>query len=328
MLNPEIYTVGWICAIKSEYIAAQVFLDEKHEDKEGLSPSDTNDYTLGKIASHNVAICPLPMGLYGMASAAQVAANMLRSFPNIRIGLKVGIGGGAPSPEHDIRLGDIVVSMPSNGESGVVAYDFGKIIQGQTFKRTGFLNQPPSILRTAVHRLNVRYKHEGHRLQEAVEEALTKRPKLRKAFARPEPESDLLYRSQVIHSEGDGSGCATTCGRDSNSLVFRAPRSEDEDDPVIHYGSIASANMLMKDALIRDRLAKEIRVLGFDMEAAGLMNHFPCLVIQGICDYSDTHRNEEWQGYAAIVAAAYAKEILYQVPPKETMVSVAKFPAG
>ncbi|KAF4772413.1 hypothetical protein HAV15_002034 [Penicillium sp. str.  len=50
------------------------------------------------------------------------------------------------------------------------------------------------------------------------------------------------------------------------------------------------------------------------MEAAGLMNDFPCLVVQGICDYADSHKNKEWQGYAAIVAAAYAKELVLVAP--------------
>ncbi|CAG8342501.1 unnamed protein product [Penicillium nalgiovense] len=50
------------------------------------------------------------------------------------------------------------------------------------------------------------------------------------------------------------------------------------------------------------------------MEAAGLMNDFPCLVIRGICDYADSHKNKEWQGYAAIAVAAYAKELVLVVP--------------
>ena len=50
------------------------------------------------------------------------------------------------------------------------------------------------------------------------------------------------------------------------------------------------------------------------MEAAGLMDHFPCLVIRGICDYSDSHKNKRWQPYAAAVAAAYAKELLSLIP--------------
>ena len=72
--------------------------------------------------------------------------------------------------------------------------------------------------------------------------------------------------------------------------------------------------MLMKNAILRDRLSKEKDVLCFEMEAAGLMNHFPCLVIRGICDYSDTHKNKEWQGYAAMAAAAYAKDLLVRIP--------------
>jgi nucleoside phosphorylase len=73
----------------------------------------------------------------------------------------------------------------------------------------------------------------------------------------------------------------------------------------------------MKDALVRDKLSAEKGVLCFEMEAAGLMNHFPCLVIRGICDYSDSHKNKEWQGYAAMVAAAYAKDLLRQIPPNK-----------
>jgi hypothetical protein len=105
------------------------------------------------------------------------------------------------------------------------------------------------------------------------------------------------------------------CGDDSTSLVSRHPRSKDEDNPAIHYRLIASANQLMKDALIRVKLAAEMGVLCFEMEAAGLMNHFPCLVIRGICDYSDSHKNNGWQGYAAMVAAAYAKDLLSRIVP-------------
>jgi nucleoside phosphorylase len=97
----------------------------------------------------------------------------------------------------------------------------------------------------------------------------------------------------------------------------RNERPSDEDDPVIHYGLIASADHLMKDAHVRDTLAREEQVLCFEMEAAGLMDHFPCVVIRGICDYSDTHKNDIWQGYAAATAAAYAKEFLDVIPPVE-----------
>ena len=317
MSNPKDYTVGWICAISTEYVAAQAFLDEKHEGPEYVSPNDNNDYTLGKVGKHNVVIAVLPDGEYGTSSAASVARDMLHSFPNVRIGLMVGIGGGAPSRKHDIRLGDIVVSAPRDQEGGVFQYDFGKTIQDQSFQQTRFLNQPPTVLRAAVNGLKAQYESEGHLLKEAIRNILEKKPRLRKKYKRPDPSSDRLYQSGLVHPPDDEASCATVCGDNPSNLILRPERTEDgdEDDPTIYYGLIASANQLMKDALVRDRLAAEKDVLCFEMEAAGLMNHFPCLVIRGICDYSDSHKNKEWQGYAAMVAAAYTKDLLCRIPP-------------
>ena len=317
MSNPKDYTVGWICAITTEYVAAQVFLDEKHEGPECVSPNDSNDYTLGKFGKHNVVIAVLPDGEYGISSAASVAKDMLHSFPNVRIGLMVGIGGGAPSPKHDIRLGDIVVSAPCDGKGGVFQYDFGKTIQDQSFQPTGFLNQPPTVVRTAVSGLKADYEIKGHQLEEAINSILEDNPRLRKKYQRPDLSSDRLYLTGVTSPMNDEANCTVVCSNDPSNLIPRHERAKDEDNPVIHYGLIASANQLMKDALIRDKFAKEMDILCFEMEAAGLMNQFPCLVIRGICDYSDTHKNKEWQGYAAMVAAAYAKDLLYRIPPNK-----------
>jgi nucleoside phosphorylase len=107
----------------------------------------------------------------------------------------------------------------------------------------------------------------------------------------------------------------TVCLGQQSSVVIRQPREDDDDDPGIHYGLIASGNQLMKDAMVRDRLAKEKGILCFEMEAAGIMNRFPCMVIRGICDYSDSHKNKDWQGYAALTAAAYAKDLLKEIQP-------------
>jgi nucleoside phosphorylase len=309
------YTVGWICAIRTEYVAAQAFLDEKYERPEHLSANDNNDYTLGKMGKHSVVIAVLPAGEYGIASAASVARDMLHSFPNIRVGLMVGIGGGAPSSEHDIRLGDIVVSTPRDGKGGVFQYDFGKTIQDQSFQSTGFLNQPPTVLQAAMNGLMAEYETDGHRLQEAIISILEKKPRLQKMYKRPDLSSDRLYKSTVTHPLNGEANGAADYGDNASNLILRPERTKDEDNPAIHYGLIASANQLMKNALVRDTLAVEKDVLCFEMEAAGLMNHFPCLVIRGICDYSDSHKNKEWQGYAAMAAAAYAKDLLSRIPP-------------
>jgi nucleoside phosphorylase len=113
----------------------------------------------------------------------------------------------------------------------------------------------------------------------------------------------------------DDAKCSKACGTTKATLLERPDRTEEDNNPEIHYGLIASANTLMKDAGIRDKLAAEKDVLCFDMEAAGLMNQFPCLVIRGICDYADSHKNDQWQGYAAMVAAAYAKDLLSYIAP-------------
>ncbi|KAJ5706518.1 hypothetical protein N7536_002207 [Penicillium majusculum] len=310
MSDPGNYTVGWICALPVEYVSAQVFLDKEHDKPRFVSPNDTNDYTLGQMGEHNVVIAVLPDGEYGTASAAGVATNMLNSFHNIRIGLMVGIGGGVPSESHDIRLGDVVVSAPRDGESGVFQYDFGKSIQDQSFQHTRFLNQPPAILRAAIAGIRSQYEIKGHRLKEAINGIFEKNIRLRRKYKRPEPITDRLFLPEVIHHQADCAMCAV----DLSTLVLRSERADDEDNPAIHYGLIASGNQLMKDALIRDRLAAEKDVLCFEMEAAGLMNTFPCLVIRGICDYSDSHKNKEWQGHAAMVAAAYTKDLLQRIP--------------
>ncbi|KNB16400.1 hypothetical protein FOXG_14775 [Fusarium oxysporum f. sp. lycopersici 4287] len=316
MSNPQKYTVGWICAVTTEFVAARAFFDEKHDQLETIADNDNNNYALGKIGKHSVVMAVLPKSEYGTTSAATVARDMLRSFPNIRFGLMVGIGGGAPSAKHDIRLGDVVVSARGNGKGGVFQYDYGKTIQEHAFVTTGSLNQPPQLLLTALSGLEAEYELEGHQLSAHVDRVLEQRPRLRQKYSRPPSDSDRLYRSDIVHPDSSDR-CGDVCSDDPACLVDRKERGEQEDDPAIHYGLVASANQLMKDALARDKLAASMDVLCFEMEAAGLMNHFPCLVIRGICDYSDSHKNKEWQGYAAMMAAAYAKDLLHQIPPSK-----------
>jgi hypothetical protein len=166
-----------------------------------------------------------------------------------------------------------------------------------------------------VTRIRAQYKVEGHQIEDQINKILGTKRKLQKKYGRPGLSSNRLYLSTVLHPAGDEDTCAQVCGDDPEHLVSRAERDDDDDNPKIHYGQIASANQLMKDAILRDKLAKEYGVLCFEMESAGLMNHFLCLVIRGICDYSDTHKNKDWQRYAAMTAAAYAKDLLCRISP-------------
>lgn len=122
-----------------------------------------------------------------------------------------------------------------------------------------------------------------------------------------------VYPSKSVRITHEHSG--ETCDDcDRSKLIPRDLRPTRNTS--IHYGIIASGNQVMKHAKTRDRLAKELGSICFEMEAAGLMDNFPCPVIRGICDYSDSHKAKRWQKYAAATAAAYAKELLLITPPQ------------
>ncbi|KAI6777781.1 uncharacterized protein J7T54_001390 [Emericellopsis cladophorae] len=136
---------------------------------------------------------------------------------------------------------------------------------------------------------------------------------MKKAFSSRGESKDYLFEAEYEHASNDS--VCDQCDRARH--VQRDAR--DDTDPVVHYGNIASGNLVIKNAQTRDQLSRDLGVLCFEMEAAGLMQDFPCLVIRGICDYADTHKNEEWQGYAAAVAAAFAKELLSVIPPERVL---------
>ncbi|GKZ51880.1 hypothetical protein AbraIFM66951_007898, partial [Aspergillus brasiliensis] len=105
------YTLAWICALREEYDVAIAILDEFHGIPQHQPPEDKNAYLLGRIGAHNVVMVCLPAGRMGTAAAAAVAENLCRTFRSVRYGFLVGIGGGVPGG-RDIRLGDVVVSVP------------------------------------------------------------------------------------------------------------------------------------------------------------------------------------------------------------------------
>ncbi|EMR71916.1 putative kinesin light protein [Eutypa lata UCREL1] len=227
------YAVGWVCALSKEQTAAIAVLDETHDDLP-KPPNDHNTYILGSIGDHNIVITCLPEGKIGTSSAATAVVQMVRTFPAIKSGLMVGIGGGIPPK---VRLGDVVVSKPTGQYPGVVQWDSGKAEDGGKFVRT-----------------------------------------------------------------------------DKSRAINRKPR-----EMKVHYGLITSGNQVVKDATFRDNLNKDLggNVLCVEMEAAGLMGNFPCIVIRGVCDYADSHKNKAWQEHAAAVAAAFAKELLGHVQPSD-----------
>jgi len=285
-------------------------LDETHP-KLKKEIGDENEYTLGRIGVHNIVIACLPAGLIGNGPAAIVANNMRRSFP-IKFGLMVGVGGGVWSKTNDVRLGDVVVSQPGGIHGGVVQWDFGKMGKDGKFQRTGSLDKPPPVLLHALQKMKMYDITDGVNLEEPLSLMARNKPRMGEHYRYQGIENDQLFQATYDH-EGD-----ETCdGCDASSVVRRPTRKDTT--PRIHYGNIASGNEVMKHGTTRDRIAKEEGVICFEMEAAGLMDNFRCLVIRGICDYADSHKSKSWQPYAAATAAAFARALLVFIDEQEVI---------
>lgn len=311
-LELEKYSIGWICALaESELVAAIAMLDEIHSPLLSQPGSDKNSYTLGSMGKHNVVIACLSE--YGTSRAAITAKSMQGTFPCIRFGLMVGVGGGIPSKDNDMRLGDIVISHPDGQGGGVIQYDLGRLeVDGS--KRLGTLNKPPPELRNAITRVKATrtFRSEITTLvNETFKDDDDDDDDL--VFTYPASTEDILFLATFEHIK-DAKTC-TSCAENTDAIIGREKRKATH--PRIFYGNIGSGNSVMKNADVRDRIAARDNLICFEMEAAGLMDDFPCLVIRGISDYSDSHKNWKWQPYAAAVAAAYAKKLLGLIPPEQ-----------
>ncbi|KID74307.1 uncharacterized protein G6M90_00g082770 [Metarhizium brunneum] len=316
-LDNSEYTVGWIAALPHERTAVRAMLDETHASPQYRHEKDDNIYVLGsvrcEIGQHYVVIAGLPSGQCGNTAATTAAVQMLSTFPAIKFGLMVGIGGGIWSEKNDIRLGDVVVSNPDGSFGGVKQYDSGKsTVDG--FQHSGWLKPPPRILLNAITELQSKHGMERSMIPDILRDMHRKHPLMQQSrtgpgFVHQGTSNDRLFRSDYHHQRKDENCHAC----DKTGEIARKERPDC--DPFIHYGTIASGDKIIKDPQTRDHLAQDC--LCFETEAAGLMNDFPCLVIRGISDYCDSHKNDEWQKYAAATAAAYAKELLLIIDPAD-----------
>ena len=160
-----------------------------------ISPQDTNHYELGCIGQHNVVAACLPAREYGTNSAADVVSKMRMTFPALQYCLLVGIGGGVPSELNDIRLGDVVVSLPSETHSGVIQYDLGKTVSDSTFELTGSLQRPPRFLLTAISNLRSDPDITAEPLTRHIDQIVARKP----GYKHPGREHDILPEAEHEH---------------------------------------------------------------------------------------------------------------------------------
>ena len=311
-LTAQEYTVAWLCALpQSELVAATAMLDEEHEAL-SLQAYDENSYNYGSINGHNVVIASMPPGQPGKVSASKLVQPLSQSFPNMKIHLFVGIGSGMPripppdNTEDDIHLGDVVIGWAERtGAPGVVQWDFVRYMESRNIEPLGVLDKPDRRLLSALGLLLRNQKLKRTKFQEHFE-----RLQSLGSFSHPGHELDKLFNSTYPHiGEPNCSSC------DHAQLNERVPRVNK--DLIFHQGTIVSGDTTIEDPQLRNEISQIYHgALCFEMEAAGVMDDKRCLVIRGIADYADSHKNGSWQNYAAGTAAVFAREFLFTIQPQ------------
>ena len=320
------FHIALICAKQIESEALQALFDHFWEEdgtQYTKAVKDPNFYILGVMGQLNVVLVHLP-GMNNTNSASAIAS-LNGSFPNIKLGLVVGICGGVPQSEiygKDIFLGDIIISTQ------VIQYDFGwqypdKFTRKNTLDES--LGPPPKEIRGFLqHLCGILWRRKVKERIQVFVENVTAQAEFKQA-TRPKPEADRLFEASYRHKHHSTDECqdcakcnqpqdpvCQTAGKAScdtlkcDKLVPRTPPQ----NPELHFGQIASGNTVLKSAQDRDGIAGKESIIGFEMEGAGAWDNTPTVVIKAVCDYADSHKNDNYHHYASVVAAACTKAVL------------------
>jgi nucleoside phosphorylase len=313
------YHVAWICPVADlELLPARLMLDDEYPTPPYDTHYDENTYVCGTINGHAVVVATCPPGETGNVNAGRLTGSMFKTFPNIRMAVLVGIGGGIPSLAEsedsleNVHLGDVVVGWPGDGKPACVYHERGKSKVDGQFEMVGTMGNPDWRLTNALSFLVVDYEMGKTTFDDQL--ARLQRSKARKKFAHPGLEHDKLFKAAYRHAGDYRSNC-TTC--DPSELVQRPQRSEEEQQTfVFHRGRIATGNAVIQNGELRDNIRERCDgALCVEMEAAGVEANRRCLVIRGISDYADSHKSDLWRSYAAGNAAAFTRELLCRIPP-------------
>ncbi|CAI7597003.1 unnamed protein product [Penicillium crustosum] len=339
------FAIAIICALTLEAEAVEELFDETYDRFGALykkQPGDDNAYINGRVGDHNVVLCYMP-GM-GKGNAASVASSMKISYKRIQVALVVGICGGAPFPlsGREIFLGDVIIS------DAVIEYDFGRQYAGGFERKTGVkdtLGRPNREIRSKL--AGLKAKRSLIDLQAKMLRHMQAIQKSQPDWHHPSSADDVLFEASYQHKHHDITASPKCCcfaatpdeickealdtscthlGCDKDHIRRRRHGTENY-NPVIHIGTVASADTVMKSGEHRDRLIKSEHVIGFEMEGAGIWDNISCIIIKGVCDYADSHKNKEWQAYAAATGAATAKAFLEYWEPMVVEDNLAAVPA-
>ncbi|KAF3283293.1 hypothetical protein TWF970_001272 [Orbilia oligospora] len=338
------FEIAIICALQTEYEAVELLIDEFWDETEGATPyrraqGDQNTYTNGRIGKHNVVLTLLPGA--GKVNSAKASSNLLISYPGIRLTLLVGICGGVPTygEGKDIVLGDVVIS------SSITQYDFGSQLPNGFYCKKPFETPNTYIISPFLGKIQTSrnmkaLKSRAFQHLQAIQRISTEEAK---KYMYPGTSEDTLFQASSLHKHHASSDCdickkcikgsdpvcrealETLCTElrcDEKLIVLRekiARRTEVEISeldghfhPIIHFGRMGSGDTVMKSGIYRDEIAEHYGVIAFEMEGAGIWDNPPWIIIKGVCDYADCHKNKKWQNFAAASAAAATKALLEQ----------------
>jgi nucleoside phosphorylase len=327
------FAIVIICALPLEAEAVKALFNKTYDwlgRYYSKQQGDANAYINRRVGKHDVVLCYMP-GM-GKGSAASVASSLLVSYPGVKLALVVGICGGAPPPPEyqEIFLGDVIIS------DLVIKYNFGRQYPGGFQRKTGVkdtLGRPGReiwALLNGLHAENARRE-----LQDQAQQYLRALQQTGTRWCHPGV-NDILYKAHYLHkhySNASAAGCVCfgsdsphqiceeALGEDCDELHCdqsqQVPRREilDATQTSIYIGLVASADTVMKSGQHRDEIVKREKVIGFEMEGAGVWDNIPCIIIKGVCDYADSHKSKVWQAYAAATGASVAKAFLeYWMP--------------
>lgn len=287
------------------------------------------------MGMHDVVLLVLPN--MGKAAVAGSAASLRTSYSSLKLAFLVGVCGGVPNPgTHEAHLGDVVL-----GE-GTIQYDFGRQYPGEFIAKEtveSSLGAPNKDMRSLIAYLKTSpgmedLRHNAAIHLEALQDAAVKKQNPQ-SYRYPGVFEDKLFLATYPHKHRRQSQCGNCCGEmerfcdeaarsscaelgcDDDQTIPR-PRLEgkrglgqnEAQRPEIFIGRIASGDTVMKSGHHRDQIAKQHKIIAFEMEGAGIWDEIPCAVVKGICDYADAHKNKVWQPFAAATAAAVVKAIL------------------
>ncbi|KAF3070243.1 hypothetical protein CFAM422_006774 [Trichoderma lentiforme] len=337
-INREEFKIAIICALPLEYDAVCLVFDEfwdEDGDPYGTAPGDANTYTTGRIGDQNVVLALLQR--MGKTSAASAVASMKLSYTGLRQALLVGICGGVPRTQNgsDIMLGDVIISRT------IVQYDFGKRYPDQFIrKQTTTEAQSNDFRGFAVMAETMRGRNKLRQATSALLSQLqdnANRSSCGTKYVYPGLARDKLFEPNYRHKHHESPGCVckechdmtspvcdkaltASCSELGCSSKFLVPRDSYDREQgtnllggmkiAIHVGSVASGDTVLKSGLDRDAISQKEGIIAFEMEAAGIWDEIPCLIVKGVSDYADSHKHNEWQNFAAATAAATTNALL------------------